>query len=204
MPVIRVRRASDAAPVARAVAAAGLPLVQVALDAPTALDAIAHIADEAPHVIVGAGAVSRPDEPAQARAAGAEFLVATAARADLCTAMRDTELPHLPGAASAAQAAALLDDGYTDLALPLAAGNGGLRLLRALASFVPDARFLVSGGISATDLTGYLAARNVGCVGADWLAPADAVRRREWDRIRRLADAALKLSTPTVAAVRAL
>jgi 2-dehydro-3-deoxyphosphogluconate aldolase/(4S)-4-hydroxy-2-oxoglutarate aldolase len=78
-----------------------------------------------------------------------------------------------------------------------------VRHLNALASFVPAARFCVSGGITAGQLYGYLAAPNVGCVSADWLSPADAVARRDWERIRRLADVARNLSTPTVTAVRA-
>lgn len=204
MPVISVRRAADAVPVARAITAAGLPLVQVALDGPTALEAIARIAEEAPDVIVGAGTVTEADQPERARAAGAEFLVATKGSAALCAAMRDSELPHLPGVTTAAEAARLVDAGYTDLVLHPAAAAGGLRHLRALAAFAPTARFCASGGITAADLTGYLAAPNVGCVSADWLAPDDAVRRRDWDRIRRLADVALKLSTPTVTTVRAL
>lgn len=207
MPMISVHSATEvsaAAAVARAINAAGLPLVQVALDGPLALEAIARIVAEAPEVIVGAGAITHIEQPELARAAGAEFLVATEGPAALRHAMCATELPHLPGATTADEAAELVDDGYTDLVLHPAAPSGGVRHLRALAAFVPAARFCVSGGITAADLSGYLAAPNVGCVSADWFAPADAVRRRDWERIRRLADVALKLSEPTVTAVRAL
>jgi 2-dehydro-3-deoxyphosphogluconate aldolase/(4S)-4-hydroxy-2-oxoglutarate aldolase len=155
-------------------------------------------------VIVGAGGLTDDDQPALARAAGAEFLVATAGTASLREAMVDTELPHLPGVTTITEAVALVADGYTDMVLHPAAEAGGLRHLRTLASFVPEARFCISGGVGAADLTGYLAAPNVGCISADWLAPADAVRRRDWDRIRRLADVALKLGTPTVSTLRAL
>lgn len=205
MPLISVRRPADAVAVARALHRAGLPLVQVTLDGPAAYEAIARISAEAHEVIVGAGAVTGIAEPALARAAGAEFLVATAGTAPLREAMLHTELPHLPAVTTVVEAVALLDEGYTDMVvLHPAATVGGLRHLKALAAFVPAARFCVSGGVTAADLTGYLAASNVGCVSADWLAPADAVRRRDWDRIRRLADVALKLSTPTVTTLRAL
>lgn len=207
MPVISMRDLRDtsvAVAVARAIAAAGLPLVQIALDTADALHAIERIANEAPEVIVGAGAVTDLDQPALARSAGAEFLVATAGTAPLRAAMRTTELPHLPGATTAVQAVELLEDGYIDMVLYPAAAAGGLRHLRALAAFAPGARFCPTGGITAAQLTGYLSAPNVGCVSADWLAPADAVRRRDWDRVRRLADVAIKLSTPHVSAVRAL
>lgn len=207
MPLISVHSAAEvsaAAAVARAINAAGLPLVQVALDGPLALEAIARIVADAPEVIVGAGGITHIEQPELARAAGAEFLVATEGPAALRRAMCATELPHLPGATTADEAAELVDDGYTDLVLHPAAASGGVRHLRALAAFVPAARFCVSGGITAADLSGYLAAPNVGCVSADWFAPADAVRRRDWERIRRLADVAVKLSEPTVTAVRAL
>ncbi|PRC45145.1 ketohydroxyglutarate aldolase [Mycobacterium sp. ITM-2017-0098] len=204
VPLINVHRPADAVAVARAIAAAGLPMVQVALDGPSSYEAIARICAEAPEVIVGAGGLTDAAQPALARAAGAEFLVATAGPASLLAAMADTELPHLPGVTTAVEAVALLDGGYTDMVLHPAAAAGGLRHLKALAAFAPRARFCVSGGLGAADLTGYLAAPNVGCVSADWLAPADAVRRRDWDRIRRLADVALKLSTPTVTSQRAL
>lgn len=200
MPLITIDHPSRAVAVARAVTSAGIPLVQVALDGPAAYEAIARIASGAPEVIVGAAAVTDADQPALARAAGAEFLVASDGAPALREAMLDTELPHLPGIATVAEAVALLDAGYTDLALASAATAGGLRLLRQLAAFVPAARFCVSGGVTAADLTSYLAASNVGCVAVDWLAPADAVRRRDWERIRRLADVAVKLSTPTVSA----
>ena len=203
MPLISVRNPADAAPVARALGRAGLPLVQVALGTAGSLDALACISEDAPEVVVGAGNITDADQPALARAAGAEFLVATTGAAPLRAAMRDTELPHLPGATTALEAVELQEDGYTDMML-FPAAAGGLRHLRALAAFAPGARFCPAGGISPAQLSGYLAAPNVGCVSADWLAPADAVRRRDWDRIRRLADVAIKLSTPTVTAVRAL
>ncbi|MFB1294995.1 ketohydroxyglutarate aldolase [Mycobacterium sp. pW049] len=207
MPIISVHSASAvsaAASVARAISDAGLPLVQVALDGPLALEAIARIVADAPEVIVGAGAITHIEQPELARAAGAEFLVATEGPAALRNAMCATELPHLPGANTADEAAELMSDGYTDMVLHPASAAGGLRHLKALAAFVPAARFCVSGGLTAGDLSGYLASPNVGCVSADWLAPAEAVRRRDWDRIRRLADVAVKLSKPTVTAVRAL
>ena len=204
MPLISVVRPVDAVSAARAITAAGLPLVQVALDGPASLESIARICAEAPEVIVGAGALTHAGQASAARAAGAEFLVASAATGSLRDAMSDTELPHLPAITTAVEAMALLDLGYTDLVLHPPTAKAGIRHLKALAAFVPGARFCVSGGVTAADLSGYLAAPNVGCVSADWLAPADAVRRRDWARIQRLADVACKLSTPTVTAVRAL
>lgn len=204
MPVIRLRDAADAGPVATAIGRAGLPLVLVALDSPAGYPAIERIATDVPEIIVGAAAVTEVGQPALARAAGAEFLVADHGQEPLRAALRDAELPHLPGVSNALQAIELLDDGYTDMVLSSAGEAGGTRQLKALAAFAPAARFCAAGGIGPGDLTRYLNAPNVGCVAADWIAPADAVRRGDWDRIRRLAEVAVKLSNPTVTAERAL
>mgnify|MGYP000058005576 CR=1 FL=1 len=204
---VGVREASEACVAetsARGRTAGGWPLGEVAIDSPGSRQAIELIATEAPEVIVGAGGVESVDQPARVRAAGAEFLIATGGGAPLRTAMRETELPHLPAVTSATEAMELLEDGYTDMVLHPATAVGGVQYLRALAAFVPAARFCPSGGITAAQLTGYLAVSNVGCVSADWLTPADAVRNRDWDRIRRLAEVALQLGKPTAHALRAL
>ncbi|MBB2990930.1 2-dehydro-3-deoxyphosphogluconate aldolase/(4S)-4-hydroxy-2-oxoglutarate aldolase [Mycolicibacterium iranicum] len=206
MPMLTVRTAAEVAavvPTARAITAAGLPLVQIALDGAAAYDAIESLATHAPEVVVGAGALTDIDQPALARAAGAEFLVATGGTPALCAALRATELPHLPGASTTLEALRLVEQGYTDMVFPAAAA-GGVRQLRALAAFVPVARFCVSGTITAAELPTYLGLANVGCVVAEWVAPSDAIRRRDWDRIRRLAGVALTLGTPPVTAVAAL
>ncbi|WP_246228934.1 ketohydroxyglutarate aldolase [Mycolicibacterium psychrotolerans] len=207
MPVISMRSGGGpraAVRAAGAIAEAGLPLVQIALDAPAAWEAIERIRSEAPHIVVGAGALTDAEQPALARAAGAEFLAATTADPALRAAMRATELPHLPSVATVLDAIEVHGEGYTDMVLHPAAALGGLRHLQALAAFAPGARFAAAGGLTPADLSGYLAAPNVGCVIADWLVPRDAVRRRDWDRIRRLAAVSLTLSTPTVRLERAL
>lgn len=204
MPVISLADAADAVPVARAIERSGTPLIVVTLGNASGYAAIERIATEVPEIIVGAGAVTDVDQPARARQAGAEFLVAGVGHAPLRDAMRATELPHLPGVSNALQAMELLDDGYTDMVLTSAGAAGGIRQLKTLAAFAPAARFCAADGIGPGDITRYLSAPNVGCVAADWLVPADAVRRRDWDRIQRLAEVALKLSTPTVTTVRAL
>ncbi len=201
MPLLRIHdaaQAADVVPVARAITAAGLPMVHIALEGPHALTAIERLATGAPDVIVGAGELTDAAQPALARAAGAEFLVAADGTPELCAAMRASELPHLPGVRTDLDAARLLDDGYTDMVL-----TGGRRVLRSLASFAPSARFAVAGA-SAADVAGHLAAPNVRCVLADWLAPPAAVQQRDWDRVRRLAAGALTLGSPSVSAVRAL
>ena len=207
MPVISMRSARSpraALHAAHAIAEAGLSQVQIAVDAPTAWEAIERIRSEAPEIVVGAGALVGAEQPELARAAGAEFLVAEAGDRALRAAMRAAELPHLPSVATVLDTIEVLDEDYTDMVLYPAAALGGRRHLQALAAFTPHARFAVAGGLTPADLSGYLAAPNVGSVVADWLAPRDALRGRDWARIGRLAAVSVTLSTPVIRRERAL
>lgn len=207
MPLISMRSARSArgaVRAARAIAEAGLPQVQIAVDAPTAWEAIDAIRSDAPQIVVGAGALASAEHPALARAAGAEFLVAATADPEVRAAMRAAELPHLPSVATVLDAIEVLGEGYTDMVLHPAAALGGLRHLKAMATFAPRARFAAAGGLTPADLSGYLAAPNVGCVVADWLTPRDAVRARDWTRIARLAAVSIALSSPVVRKKHAL
>jgi 2-dehydro-3-deoxyphosphogluconate aldolase/(4S)-4-hydroxy-2-oxoglutarate aldolase len=107
VPVLTVERAGDAVPLARALLAGGLPVIEVTLRTPAALDAIRAIAAEVPDVIVGAGTVTRPREATQAVAAGADFLVSPGTPADLAEALRDAGVPAMPGCATVTEAMTL-------------------------------------------------------------------------------------------------
>jgi 2-dehydro-3-deoxyphosphogluconate aldolase/(4S)-4-hydroxy-2-oxoglutarate aldolase len=181
IPVVVVRDAADAAPIARALVDGGLPIVELTLRTPAALNAIERMA----------------------LAAGAQFLVSPGSTPALRAAMRDTGLPHLPGVATVSEMLALLEDGYTDMKFFPAEAAGGAPYLRAIHSPVPTARFCPTGGITPTNLAEYLKTPNVACVGGSWLTPADAVQRRDWDRISSLARVARELANPTMRAAPA-
>ena len=180
IPVVVVHDAADAVPIARALVDGGLPIIELTLRTPAAMDAIERIAAEVPEIIVGAGTIVDTNQPKQAAAAGAQFLVSPGSTPTLRAAMRDTGLPHLPGVATVSEVLALLEDGYTDMKFFPAEAAGGAEYLRAIHSPVPAARFCPTGGITPTNLADYLALPNVGCVGGSWLTPADAVERRDW------------------------
>jgi 2-dehydro-3-deoxyphosphogluconate aldolase/(4S)-4-hydroxy-2-oxoglutarate aldolase len=187
IPVVVVHEATHAVPIAKALVDGGLPVIELTLRTPAALDAIERIAAEVPEIVVGAGTVVNTSQPKQAVAAGAQFLVSPGSTAELRAAMRDTGLPHLPGVATVSEVMALLEDGYTDMKFFPAEAAGGAPYLRAIHSPVPAARFCPTGGITPTNLAEYLATPNVGCVGASWLTPADAVERGDWAHISGLA-----------------
>jgi 2-dehydro-3-deoxyphosphogluconate aldolase / (4S)-4-hydroxy-2-oxoglutarate aldolase len=198
VPVVIVQDADDAVPIARALVDGGLPVIELTLRTPAAMGAIERIAAEVPEIIVGAGTIVDTDQPKQAAAAGAQFLVSPGSTPDLRAAMRDSGLPHLPGVATVSEVLALLEDGYTDMKFFPAEPAGGAPYLRAIHSPVPAARFCPTGGITPTNMASYLALPNVGCVGGSWLTPADAVQRHDWQQISSLATAARELADPTL------
>jgi 2-dehydro-3-deoxyphosphogluconate aldolase/(4S)-4-hydroxy-2-oxoglutarate aldolase len=197
IPVVVVHDAADAVPIAKALVDGGLPIIELTLRTPAALDAVERIADEVPEIIVGAGTIVDTAQPKQALTAGAQFLVSPGSTADLRAAMRDTGLPHLPGVATVSEVMALLEDGYTDMKFFPAEAAGGAAYLRAIHSPVPAARFCPTGGITPTSMAEYLRTPNVGCVGGTWLTPADAVQRHDWQQISSLATVARELADPT-------
>jgi 2-dehydro-3-deoxyphosphogluconate aldolase/(4S)-4-hydroxy-2-oxoglutarate aldolase len=193
IPVVVVDDAADAVPLARALVAGGLPVIELTLRTPVALDAIRAIAAEVPEIQVGAGTVVDATQAKQAAEAGASFLVSPGSTVALLQAMADTGLPHLPGVATVSEVLALLEQGSREMMFFPAEASGGVPFLKAVHSPVPAARFCPTGGISAGNAAAYLDLPNVGCVGGSWVTPKDAVRAGDWDRVRELAAAAAAL-----------
>jgi 2-dehydro-3-deoxyphosphogluconate aldolase/(4S)-4-hydroxy-2-oxoglutarate aldolase len=187
IPVVVLDEVAHAVPVARALAAGGVPVVELTLRTPVALDAIRAIAEEVPEVVVGAGTVVEPGQADAAAKAGAQFLVSPGTTPALLSAMAGSGLPFLPGTGTVSEVLAVLDAGFTEMKLFPAVAAGGTDFLSAIAGPLPAARFCPTGGISAATAPAYLALPNVGCVGGSWLTPRDALAAGDWDRVRRLA-----------------
>ena len=193
VPVVVVDDMAHAVPVARALVAGGLPVIELTLRTPVALDAIRAIASEVPEILVGAGTIVTPGQAKEALDAGAQFLVSPGSTPSLLGAMADTGLPFLPGTATVSEVLAALEAGYTELKFFPAEASGGAAFLKSIASPVPAARFCPTGGITAATAPSYLALPNVGCVGGSWLTPADALASGDWGRVTELARAAAAL-----------
>jgi 2-dehydro-3-deoxyphosphogluconate aldolase/(4S)-4-hydroxy-2-oxoglutarate aldolase len=172
---------------ARALVAGGIPTIEVTLRTPAALDAIRAIAAEVEGATVGVGTVLNARDLDAALKAGARFAVSPGASPRLLDAADDCALPLLPGAATASEAMALLERGYTHLKFFPAVPAGGHKLLAAWASPLPQLRFCPTGGISQTSAADFLALSNVLCVGGSWLTPADKLAGGDWAGIERLA-----------------
>lgn len=189
VPVVVLDDLAHAVPVARALVAGGLPVIELTLRTPVALDAIRAIADEVPEILVGAGTIVAPGQAKEALDAGAQFLVSPGTTPALLGAMVDTGLPFLPGTATVSEVLAVLEAGFTEMKFFPAEASGGAPFLKSIASPVPAARFCPTGGITAATAASYLALPNVGCVGGTWLTPLQALAQRRWDEITAAARA---------------
>ena len=192
IPVLVVDDVAQARSLAEPLVAAGLPVLEVTLRTPVALDVI-RIMSEVPGSIVGAGTVLNAQDVTHVKAAGAEFAVSPGATDNLLAAVRDQELPLLPGAVTSSEVMTLMDHGYDTLKFFPAEAAGGVSLLKSLGGPLPDVRFCPTGGINAQKAVDYLALPNVLCVGGSWVTPKAMVAAGDWDSIAELARATLKL-----------
>ena len=194
VPVVVVEDLAQAVPVARALVAGGLPVIELTLRTPVALDAIRAIADEVPEILVGAGTVLTPGHAEQAHDAGAQFLVSPGSTPSLLAGMAQTGLPFLPGTATVSEVLAALEAGCREMKFFPAEAAGGAPYLKSVAGPLPQARFCPTGGITPSSAPGYLALPNVGCVGGSWITPADALASRDWERVSKVAAEAASLA----------
>lgn len=193
VPVIVVREVAHAVPLARALAAGGLTVLEITLRSEVALKAIAAIAEALPEVTVGSGTVLTREQMQASLDHGCRFAVSPGATPALLDAAEAVGLPLLPGAANASQVMALAERGYLRQKLFPAEASGGVPVLKSLGEPIPQVRFCPTGGIDATKAPTYLALKNVVCVGGSWVAPKDAVEAGDWARVEELAAAAARL-----------
>lgn len=193
IPVVVLQDAASAVPVARALVAGGIAVIEVTLRTPAALDAIARIATEVPEIAVGAGTVRTPADVEAAMNAGAAFLVSPGTTPALAEALSAADAPVLPGCSTISEALVLREHGFAELKVFPAAAVGGVRFLRAAATVLPDLRFCPTGGISPETAAGFLAVSAVPCVGGTWLTPASVLAEHAWSEITRAATAAASL-----------
>lgn len=196
VPVVTLPDVGTAVPLTRALAVGGLPVVEVTLRSPAALDGVRRIRAELPDVLCGVGTVTTPADVDAAVAAGAQFLVSPGTTAALLDAMLACGLPVLPGAATASEALRLIEAGLSTAKFFPAEASGGTATLEALAAPLPGLRWCATGGIGPGNAADYLALPCVAAVGGSWMAPDADVRAGRWDQIEALSAAAVELATP--------
>ena len=198
IPVIVIDDLAHAVPLARALVAGGVRVLEVTLRTRVALDAIRAIAREVDDAIVGVGTITRAEHFQDAIDAGAQFGVSPGLTNQLIDAAQASRLPLLPGVMTPSDVIAARAAGFFALKLFPAQQAGGIGMLKALGGPFPDVTFCPTGGVTAGSAPDYLALPNVACVGGSWLTPHAAVKAGEWKKITDLALEASRLR-PTAA-----
>ncbi|MFG6469027.1 bifunctional 4-hydroxy-2-oxoglutarate aldolase/2-dehydro-3-deoxy-phosphogluconate aldolase [Roseateles sp. BYS87W] len=186
IPVIVIQRLEDAVPLAEALVAGGVKVLEVTLRTPVALQAMEAMA-KVPGAIVGAGTLRSPQDAINAKNAGCQFGVSPGFTDALAGACQSAGLPLLPGVSTASEVMQANAAGYHFLKLFPAVAVGGINLLKALSGPFPDVAFCPTGGISLETAPQFLKLPNVKVCGGSWLTPQDAVDTKDWGRITQLA-----------------
>lgn len=193
IPVVVIEDPAHAVPLARALVAGGLPVIEVTLRTGAALEAVRRIAEEVPEAVIGTGTVRRPADLDASAEAGARFAVSPGYSPDLVAAARGHAVGWLPGAATASEAMTMAEHGFVFQKFFPAEAAGGTALLRSLHGPLQEIRFCATGGIGLHNAADYLATPNVACVGGSWITPARLLRDGDWVAVERLARVAAAL-----------
>jgi 2-dehydro-3-deoxyphosphogluconate aldolase/(4S)-4-hydroxy-2-oxoglutarate aldolase len=191
VPVIVINKLEYAVPLAKALVAGGVRVLEVTLRTPCAMDAIRAIAKEVPDAIIGAGTVLNPEQLAEVTEAGAQFAISPGLTDALLKAANAGSIPLIPGISTVSELMLGLDAGLREFKFFPAEANGGVKALQAIAGPFPQVRFCPTGGISPANYRDYLALKSVLCIGGSWLVPADALESGDYARITELAKEAV-------------
>jgi 2-dehydro-3-deoxyphosphogluconate aldolase/(4S)-4-hydroxy-2-oxoglutarate aldolase len=194
VPVVVIDDADKAVPVARALVAGGLPVIEVTMRTAAAADAIAAIAAEVPDAHVGAGTVLSAEHAKTIVAAGAKFIVSPGLHEAVVATANELSIPVIPGVATATEAQQAWNMGLRILKFFPAGQSGGVGMIKALASVFRDVMFMPTGGVSTANLKDYLASSAVLACGGSWLTPAKAIADGDYDQITALASEAMAIA----------
>ncbi|MGI9221452.1 MAG: bifunctional 4-hydroxy-2-oxoglutarate aldolase/2-dehydro-3-deoxy-phosphogluconate aldolase [Woeseiaceae bacterium] len=194
VPVVVIDDADKAVPVAKALIAGGLSIIEVTMRTAAAPAAISAIASEVPEAYVGAGTVLNAEQARSIVSAGAQFIVSPGLHEDVVAAARELDVPIIPGVATASEAQRAWNMGLRELKFFPAGQAGGPPMIKALSSVFRDVTFMPTGGVSTSNLRDYLANPAVLACGGSWLTPADAIENGDYKRITELAAEAVAIA----------
>lgn len=194
VPVVVIEDAAKAIPVARALVAGGLPVIEVTLRTAAGIDAIRLIAAEVPEAIVGAGTVLSVEQARSVAGAGAKFIVSPGLYEPVVAAASELGITIVPGVSSATEAQRAWNLGLRVLKFFPAGLSGGIPMLKAFAAVFGDLSFMPTGGVSAKNLHEYLQLPSVVGCGGSWLTPAAAIEAGDYEKITALASEALSIA----------
>lgn len=191
VPVLVIHNVDDAIPIAKALLAAGIRVLEVTLRTEAALDVIKVIADELPDAIIGAGTVTNPAQYKAACDAGAKFIISPGLTRELLQAANEGDVALIPGISSISEMMKGLDYGYDHFKFFPAESSGGVKAIKSISGPFPDVRFCPTGGINLNNINDYLALPNVNCCGGSWLVSDKIIAEKDWNAITELAKQAV-------------
>lgn len=183
LPIIQAETAEEGLNIAKAMAEAGINLVEVVLRTPASYDVISLIKKELPQMVVGAGTILDETILNKALAVGADFIITPATSAKLYEALAKCPVPVVPGVSSAADVLVAYENGYTEIKLFPAALAGGVAFLNAMSSVFQTMKFCPTGGVNASNKSEFLALDNVIAIGGTWVADKKWVKNKDWAAI---------------------
>ena len=191
MPVMVIKNLDDAVPLAKALVAGGIKVLEITLRTPIALEAIRLISQEVKEAIVGAGTITTPEQLKAAEEAGAVFAISPGLTPALLRAAKEGNIALIPGISSLSELMVGMEAGLDHFKFFPAEAAGGIPMLKAIAGPIPQVTFCPTGGISPENYNAYLSLNNVACVGGSWLVPEDAVKEKNWAKVTELAKLAI-------------
>ncbi len=191
VPVIVINNLDHAVPLAKALVAGGVKVLEVTLRTPVAIEAIRRIAAEVPDAVVGAGTVTTEEDLNAVADAGGVFAISPGLTPTLLTAAINCPIALIPGISTASELMFGMEYGLREFKFYPAEAVGGIKMIQSLGGPFPQATFCPTGGISPDNYKEYLSLKNVACVGGSWLAPTDALENGDYQRITDLAQEAI-------------
>lgn len=191
VPVLVIKDVKDALPIAEALLAADIKVLEVTLRTPAALEVISTIAKHLPEAIVGAGTVTNRELLQRSIDAGAKFAISPGLTKDLLQAGKEGNTALIPGISSISELMDGIDAGYDHLKFFPAEASGGVKAIQSIGGPFPNIKFCPTGGINLNNVRDYLALSNVSCCGGSWLVSDEIVKNRNWQEITRLAQQVL-------------
>jgi len=187
VPVIVIENIDHAVPLARALLAGGIKVLEITLRSEVAVEAIRRVSKEVPDAIVGAGTVACPEDLAAVTEAGAVFAISPGLTPNLLTAANQGPIALIPGISTASELMMGMEMGYTEFKFFPAEAAGGVSMLKSIGGPFPQITFCPTGGISLKNFNNYLILDNVACVGGSWIVPKGSVEQEDWQSITDLA-----------------
>jgi 2-dehydro-3-deoxyphosphogluconate aldolase/(4S)-4-hydroxy-2-oxoglutarate aldolase len=187
IPVIVLHNVDHAVPLAQALLAGGIRVLEITLRSGAGLEGIRRISEEIPELIVGAGTVLSPEDLRMTAQSGGQFAISPGLTPSLFAASHDGPIPLIPGISTPSELMLAMERGFTELKFFPAEAAGGVQTLKAMYGPFPRITFCPTGGISPENYKEYLALSNVACVGGSWLTPSELIMKEDWDSISKLA-----------------